>query len=85
MPLLHTQKPEAYKSINPLFLFFCLTPTKESKTLTKYLKVGSEVILTLFQASLEAISLATSNILIFITRLYYWECSSSLLLLSMGE
>lgn len=63
--------------------FFFLTPTKESQTLTKGLEIGSEVISALFQASLEAISLATSNRLIFITRLYYWECSASLPLHSM--
>lgn len=65
-----------------IYIFF-LTPTKESQTLTKGLKIGSEVISALFQASLEAISLATSNRLIFITRLYYWECSASLPLHSM--
>lgn len=43
----------------------------ESQTLTKCLEIGSEVISVLFQASLEAISLVTSNRLIFITRLYY--------------
>lgn len=62
------------------FFSFLLTPTKESQTLTKGFEIDSDVISALFQASLEAISLATSNRLIFITSLYYWECGATLLL-----
>lgn len=74
----------AHKTNTYTFSAFFLTPTKESQTLTECLEIDSEVISALFQASLEAISLATSNRLIFITRLYYWVCSASLPLPSNG-